>query len=243
MLSVVTWKWKPKTGYRSTFGPETVNVLRAMVARHYRQPHRFICVTDDPKGIDPDVEVLPDFGDFAGLPSPHGGQNPSCYRRLRMFHPDAAQWFGDRFVSIDLDVVLTGDLSPLWDRPEAFVMWGDTNRTTFYNGSMLLMTAGARSKVWTEFNPKTSPSAARIAGQFGSDQGWISHCLGSGEATWTTADGVYSYRKHLVPDGGSLPANARVVVFHGAVDPWSRTAQALPWVKQHWARSAESVCR
>src|SRR5688572_21482656 len=37
-LTVVTWKWKPAEGYRSTYGPETVNVLRRMVARHYPEP-------------------------------------------------------------------------------------------------------------------------------------------------------------------------------------------------------------
>jgi hypothetical protein len=53
MLSVVTWRWKPRRGYRSSFGPETVNVLRSMVRRWYPKPHRFICVTDDPAGIEP----------------------------------------------------------------------------------------------------------------------------------------------------------------------------------------------
>ncbi len=35
MLTVLCWKWQPHKGYRSTFAPETVNVLRNMVARHF----------------------------------------------------------------------------------------------------------------------------------------------------------------------------------------------------------------
>lgn len=234
--TVLTWKWPAPRGYRSTFGPETVNVLRRMVARHYPAPHRFVCVTNDLAGLDPEVEVVPDRADFAAIPNPHGATNPSCYRRLRLFAPDAAEVFGERFVSLDLDCVITGDLRPLWDRPEAFVAWGDTNpqKGSHYNGSMLLLTAGARPQVWTAFDPKRSPARAKAAGCFGSDQGWISYCLGPREAKWTTADGVYSFRCHLAATPG-LPANARVVMFHGRLDPWAKTVRArYPWVQEHW---------
>lgn len=231
---MITWLWAAAPGYRSHFTTAHVNVLRRMIARHYDAPHRFCCVTDQPAGLDPDVEVIPAWNDFARLPSPSGGRNPSCYRRLRAFSPDIGAVFGERFVSFDLDVVITGDLRPLFDRPEDFVIWGDTNPRTFYNGSLFLLRAGTRSQVWQTFDPRRSPQQARSAGHFGSDQGWISHCLGPKEAKWTTADGVYSFRNHLLPMQGHLPANAKVVVFHGNVDPWSREAQQLDWVKAHW---------
>src|SRR4051812_8065560 len=104
-LTVICWKWETP-GYRSTFGPETVNVLRRMVARHYPRPHRFLCVTDATAGLDPDVEVVAPWNDFAEVPSPHGKKNPSCYRRLRAFAPDIEPVFGPRFVTIDLDCVI-----------------------------------------------------------------------------------------------------------------------------------------
>ena len=230
--TVVCWKWAPKPGYRSTFPPETVNTLRAMVSRHFPHPHRFVCVTDDPTGID--CETLPLWEDFAHLPSPHGGNNPSCYRRLRMFHPDAAQWFGERFVSLDLDCVITGDLTPVWEREEDIVLYGDTNPRTHYNGSMLLLTAGSRPQVWTEFDPKSSPMIAKCKGFFGSDQAWLSYILGGQEAKWTRKDGVYSFRNELAHQR-TLPEDAKVVVFHGHTDPWMPFARAnYPWVKQHY---------
>jgi len=234
--AVVTWRWPPPTGYRSTFGPDTVNVLRRSVARHYPRPHRFLCVTDDAVGLDPEVEIIPAWNDFADVPPPTGTvRNPSCYRRLRMFHPEIGRMFGDRFVSLDLDIVITGDLQPVWDRPEAIVLYGDTNPRTFYNGSMILMHAGARPEVWTDFEPSSSPSRAKAAGHFGSDQGWISHRLGAGEAKWSQKDGVYSYRNDLAPHGASrLPSDARMVIFHGHVDPWSADGQRLPWVQEHY---------
>lgn len=238
MLSVVCWKWPPLPGYRSKFGPQTVNVLRRMVARHYPDPHRFLCVTDTPKGLEPGVEFVPAWNDFARVPAPSGRRNPSCYRRLRAFAPDIGATFGPRFVSLDLDLVITGDLRPLWNRPDDFVIWGDTNPRTYYNGSMFLLNAGARPQVWTTFKPLKSPQQARAAGHFGSDQGWISFCLGPGEAKWTQDDGVYSFRNHLngetAEPSHELPENARVVVFHGAHDPWGPHAQQIEWVRRHY---------
>ena len=58
--------------------------------------------------------------------------------------------------------------------------------------------------------------------------------LGPGEAEFTPEQGVLSYRRHIVPNGGRLPAGARIVNFHGVVDPWSPAAQALPWVQEHY---------
>lgn len=232
MLPIVCFKWTPRPGYRSVFGPETVNALKRMVDRWYADPHEVVCVTDDATGIDPDVRIVPLWGDYADVPSPHGGKNPSCYRRLKLYAPEMADVIGPRFVAMDLDCVVTGDLRPLWNRPEDIVLWGDTHPKTHYNGSMVLMTAGCRPRVWTTFDPKRSPRQSLDAGHFGSDQGWVSYCLGGGEPKWTKADGVYSYRNHIRHHNRrELPAGARVVMFHGAVDPWMPIAADLPWVK------------
>lgn len=233
-FAVVCWRWKPKPGYRSKFGPETVNTLRRMVARHFQHPHRFICVTDDPAGIDPEVEIVPLWDTFSNLENPSGPTNPSCFRRLPMFGADAAKLFGPRFVSLDLDVVIVGDMKPLWLRPEDFVIWGDTNPTTPYNGSMMLMTAGARSKVFTEFDPVESPKKAQALGYFGSDQAWIGACLGRGEAMWTRRDGVYSYRNEIGTYRLELPRNAKIIIMHGQHDPWDAIPQRQPWVQEHY---------
>lgn len=234
MLSIVTFKWKPRPHYRSTFTAEAVNILQRMVARHYHAPHRFLCITDDADGLHPSIEAVPLWNDYADIPSPNGGHNPSCYRRLKMFSREIAEIVGPRFVCLDLDTVIVNDVSPLWDRPEDFVVWGETNPRSYYNGSMWLLRTGTRAKVWETFDPKTSPQAAFAAGRFGSDQGWLSHCLGKGEAMWTTADGVYSYNVHLRRPPVPLPENARIVMFHGSSDPWGQEAQRLPWVREHW---------
>jgi len=233
MLSVVCFKWASRS-YRSQFGPETVNVLRRMVSRHYPHPHDFVCITDDPTGIDPDVHIVPLWPDFSDLPNPAGAKHPSCYRRLRLFAPDVVDVLGPRFVALDLDCVITGDVTPLWSREEPFVIWGGTHPSTPYNGSMMLMSAGARAKVWTEFDPVRSPAAAAAAGHYGSDQAWISYCLGPNEPRWSRSEGVYSYRNHLRSRPAMLPPNARIVFFHGRVDPWSPQARSWPWIQEYY---------
>lgn len=234
-LRVVCFKWKPFEGYRSEFTHKQVNTLYSMVARHYHKPFELVCVTDDATGIRPEVRIIPLWDDFANVPSPHGGANPSCYRRLKMYSPEAREIIGPRFVSIDLDVVIVDDVTPLWDREEDFMIWGETLRRTPYNGSMQMLTAGAREEVWKQFDPGVSPKVARNAGMDGSDQGWISFVLGPNEKRWTMKDGVFSFRLHVKPNRGKIPKGARIIFFEGQIDPWTPTAMKLcPWIANHY---------
>jgi hypothetical protein len=240
MLNVVTWLWRD-TGYRSTFTAAHVHTLYAMVRRHYAEPFTPICVTDDPRGLDPDIRIVPLWNDHRGLPSPHGRGNPGCYERLRAFAPEMADVFGPRFVSIDLDTVIVGDLAPLWDRPEPWLIWhlrmpvSRNGRDGLFNGSMWLMDAGTYPAVWTRFNGKASAFEAYRAGQHGSDQGWMQYVIGADTPGWTNADGVYSFKYEILAHhNGALPANARVVFFHGKPDPWDREVQHVAWVREHY---------
>lgn len=234
MISVVCFKWA-KPGYRSTFTAQHVNTLRSMVARHYPDPHRFICITDDAAGIDADIECVPLWNTYGDLKNPTWPDiGPSCYRRLKAFSAEFEEIAGPRFVCVDLDVVITGDLRPLWNRSEDFVIYASWKANYSYNGSMFMMTAGARRQVWDTFDPLESPQQASAAGMTGSDQAWIQYCLGKKEATWTVHDGVYSYH-HLRTKQWRLPADARIVFFHGPTDPWSEeAARQSPWVRKYY---------
>jgi len=236
VLTVVCWKWGPPAwGYRSKYSPKVVHRLRDMVARHYHRPHRFLCVTDDPTGLE--VETFPLWPEAHHIYPVEGKNWPSCYVRLRAFSAEAREWFGDRYCSIDLDTVITGDLTPLLDRTEDLVVWNETDwpKTQHYNCSIWLHSPGTRTQVWESFDPATSPQLAYDAGCRGGDQAWLSYCLGPGEAVFTPADGVLSYRRHIERSyGARLPARTRMVNFHGVIDPWSPAAQRLPWVREHW---------
>lgn len=235
MLTICTFLWKPKPGYRSKFSTKHVDVLRRMVRRHYKRPHRFVLITDDATGItEPDIEIFELWHDFSRVLNPSGRGNPSCYRRLRLFAPQPGAFLGEKFVCIDLDTVIVADMAPIWDRDEDFMIWRSSTSGNPYNGSMFMLRAGARPSVWTDFDPVWSPIQTRRAGLYGSDQAWIAYNLGGDEKTWTAADGVLSFRLNA-ERSRSLPDHARVVFFHGNGDPWDPPIQKrFPWVAAAW---------
>lgn len=235
MTEYVTFKWRPINGYRSKFDASAPNTLWSMLKRHGGPKARLTCITDDAEGINPEIRIVPLWADYGELISPHGHRYPSCYRRLKLFSEEARQIIGEKFVVMDLDVVIVRDISPLFAGREDFKIWGDTARGTPYNGSLWMLRAGTRRRVWDTFDPVSSPRQSRNLGYIGSDQGWIGACLGPNEAKWGVYDGVYSYRNHIQRTGTkALPQNARMVIFHGAVDPWSAEAQRIDWVREHY---------
>lgn len=257
MLSIVTFKWT-KPGYRSIFTAENVNITRRMVERHYPEPHRFICVTDDAAGLDSAIEVIPLWNDASHLANPTWPTGPSCFRRLKVFSDWFAEQAGERFVVMDLDIVVTGDLTPLWDRPEDFLIWRPNHRGIPLCASMFMLRAGTNQRVWDTFDCALSPKLASNAGYRGSDQGWITYCLGGDTPGWTSADGVYGYKDNLCKgvkfntkvslpprllaraksrrgEYGALPPDARMVIFTGKPDPWDKEAiQHSPWILDHY---------
>lgn len=235
-ITFVCWRWTPVSGYRSKFDPKTISVLHSMIARHYRGAFDFVCVTDKPEEVPRPHRAVQLWDDFTKLRSPHGLAYPSCYRRLKIFSEEAHKFIDTpRFVSLDLDVVITADITPLFDSQVEFRMYGDTAKGTPYNGSIIYNRLGTRPQLWQKFDPLTSPKLGLQKRYIGSDQAWIAVCLGPDEQKFTAKDGVYSYRNQIQPRGGHLPAGARIVIFHGAHDPWDPYVQRKhPWVARHY---------
>jgi hypothetical protein len=206
-----------------------------MVARHMRGPHRFICVADSAKGFDKDVEVVitPKAAAKIGQHrSPEGSRFPSCYRRLWTFSKDATV-LGDKVLLIDIDLIVTGDLAPLFSRPEEFVGWRpyrDWGTKLRFGGGIYLLKTGSRSHVWDDFQGSASIQRARSLGFRGSDQAWISHKLASTEKYFDRSSGIYSIRD-LDRVNPKLPSDARIVQFNGPVKPW---ASEIPWVRENF---------
>lgn len=232
MISFVTWKWSVP-GYARQFTPEHVNILAAMIRRNYAKPHRFICVTDDSSGLDAAVETMPPPVTFAELSNPQGARFPSCYRRLWNFSREASV-LGERILALDIDVVITADLTPLVERDDDFVSWTDA-RFGWHKvpGGIYLLRTGAYPEVWETFDPSSSPQIAARAGCKGSDQAWMSYKLHPAKAAWTIDDGLYSMK--WLPKAAPLPSGVRVVSTPGDLKPWSPVLQAMyPWIRKHW---------
>lgn len=232
MISFVCWKWETPSSKR-IFQSKHVNVLHAMIARHYPAPFRFICITDQPKGLDPAIESRP-LPVRIDLPAPQGRRFPSCYSRLWNFSRDAVD-LGERILQLDIDVIITGDLTPLVDRQEDFVGWCD-DRFVWNKiaGGAYLLKTGSMPHIWEEFDPKISPNLAFSAGNAGSDQGWMSYRMYPPPGQWNGKDGLIKLG-WTRRNASSPPKSARIVFTTGMTPPWNtETRRQYPWIKEFW---------
>lgn len=227
-LSVVCWHW---AGSERVYLPEHVNALARMVKRHLPHPHRFICVTDETEGFDPEVDLFqtPDAAKrLGGLASPEGRGFPSCYRRLWTFSR-AAHALGERVLLLDIDCLVVDDLSPLVDVAEDFVGWRPNYQwgNKRIGGGTWLLRTGTHTHVWEDFCP-AQVAACRAAGYRGSDQAWLSYKLQSC-TVWPKGAGILG-SQDLKGRFPAKPKGARIVHFNGHRKPWHM--RNVEWIRR-----------
>lgn len=219
LLVITTWLWGSK------YGPEYLARLRSSLARNIKQPYRFIVLTDNV--TEPGQRPIPDIE----LTKVRG-----CFARLRMFDPNwqAAMDIGsgDRIVQMDVDSIITGELDPLFDRSEPFViLQGGNYQPCRFNGALWMLWAGVHPDIWSEFS---LDAAGKIPyHEFPDDQGWLWAKLPDA-AGWQTGEtsGCYVYQKPGWNTRENLPECARFVTFAGKRRPDQITH--LDWVKESW---------
>jgi hypothetical protein len=229
LLTILTWLWK-KPGSRTEYTAEHVNIWAAMVSRNLTIPHRIACVTDMPEGIDPYIKIIVPPGEFEGLETPTwNGDKPNCFRRLTMFRPDASDIFGERFVCMDLDCVIAANIDTLFDREDDFVMYKGTSFDRPYNGSLMMLRAGTRPQVYLDF---TEENAIKSGQKYvGSDQAWISYCLGPNEQTWSFEDGICWWHSQY----NSQITVKRIMFFPGQIKPWESVKAGVDkWIIENY---------
>ena len=228
MLVICTWWWGTK------YDVSYVRKLAAGVHRNLKQPCRFLVMTERERKLDPldDIEVH-------AIKDPGLCKMKGCLARMRMFDPGWQKNRGidDRLVCLDLDLVITGPLDPLFDRPEPFVILQGVNAVNPcpYNGSVMMLRAGAHPEAWTDMT--VAALATTPKHEFVDDQGWLAHRV-PGAAAWTPQrDGVYGFKKPGWPEGDNIPNNARIVAFFGSRDPSQFTK--LGWIHDNWTMGEE----
>lgn len=234
MISVVCFLWTDNYRQRSyTFDERHVITLRNMVARHLKLEHEFVCVTDRAY-IAEGIRCVP-LDDRTHVPG-------TCGRKLTIWAPDAADRIGKRILSLDLDMVIVDDITPLVDRPEPTVMFRNPNyqdggRRAFYQGSIQLMTPGIHQKVWEWFfHPHRKNIINSRFGGF--EQAWLSEMLPWDLPSWTYEDGIFGAGR--IGDWSTtnvideLPEGARIVVFPGnRIQTQPHVMQKFPWIEEH----------
>jgi hypothetical protein len=200
-----------------------VNKLESMLKRNLKIEHQLICITDMPDGVNCEtIELWDDLADLGG-----------CYRRLKLFSSEMETLLGMRFAWIDLDCVITGDVTDIFTLQEPFVINGygqGRYSDQKYNGSLVIMDSGIHHNVWDDFDSEESPKLMRIMNEqsrlIGSDQAWISYKIESAKVVGAD-EGVYNAR--LI--GDRLPDNCKIVFFSGMRDP---SISKHRWIAEHY---------
>ncbi len=235
---VLCMKWGSK------YGPEYVNRLYAMVRRHLRGEFRFVCLTDDSKGVRAEVRCLP----IPPLALPEGLPERG-WKKLTTFEADLYGLKGTALF-LDLDVVIVDAIDPFFEWPGDFLIIHDWKRPwrVTGNSSVYRFVLGAHADVLATF--RATHASARD--KFRNEQAFLSdhlhrqHKLAYWPAAWCA-----SWKYHCVPrfplnyfKAPNVPAGARILIFHGVVNPpdalvgrnngnW-RAAKPAPWIATHW---------
>ena len=245
MLNVITMKWDKQTTGESIPSQDKVKYGRDHLIRHYNMCKKWITgsfnyihYTDEihedlPEGIN-QRPLFPTFEKHFD----RGG----CYHRMYMFSKKFFDEIGP-FVSMDLDMVITGPISFLFDNTQPFIYYkmkgGDLNGWRMNNG-MFYVNSDQLDPVWKMFNEKTDEVIANRKGP-GTDQGVTNALIGNFHeiACWQQGmhgPGIYDLRQDFdVEHRIALPDNCRIVMCPGPRDPSHQNyIDRYPWMKTEY---------
>ena len=203
---VICVKWGNK------YGEEWVWRLKAAVKHWFNADHDFVCMTDKPiNGLDC-VECAPDL--------------PTWWSKVGLFRPGL---FPGRNIYLDLDVVLTDDITGLLGEfaPGKVVAPDDFSYSLInpkhglgpkmqkllggagtVNSSVMLWDSDDGRRVWDAFHPEKMDEVH-------GDQNWITQALWPDKLQLLSPGWVCSYKYHVIQGVQPSP----VVVFHGDPKP------------------------
>lgn len=242
-VNVLCIKWGNK------YGPDYVNKLYSMVSRNLTLPFRFVCLTDNPEGISPQIEVkdIPKVGfeDFdRRLPwtFAHG------WLKVTSFAKPLYDLSGPTLF-IDLDVVIVDNIDCFFEPDGEFRVikeWDKSDETG--NTSVYRFTIGAHPDLIE--NLKTNKDA--VLRKVRNEQEYVTGTLAEqGKLKYWPAEWCVSFKRHCMPRGimgwfkpAAIPPGAKIIAFHGKPNPddviagrsgkWYRRVLPVQWVAEHW---------
>lgn len=243
----------------TAFGPDYVNRLYSGVRRNLARPVRFLCMTEDARGLHPGIEVLdlPQEPFRAEMDAALAkADRKGAMRKVSLFRPGLIAGLAGPVLGFDLDVVITGGLDEILDfAPGKVAMradWVEARRgRPTGHGSVFRYDPARHGYLYEEVARDPAGAVGRARG---SEQRHTSTLAQSrGDFAYLPPDWVVSFKHDcyptfplnwLLPPG--LPARARVVCFHGhpkmpeavaGYRSWSapnRTCRPARWLREHW---------
>ncbi|MBV1903156.1 MAG: hypothetical protein KUG58_05920 [Marinosulfonomonas sp.] len=252
-LNIICYKWGSK------YTAKQVNILHASVGRNLSVPHKFICITDDPSGLDSEIATAP-FPKQSLI-----GNGPKIFTF-------SADFLGlgpnDFVVSLDIDIVIVGSLDFLAQNPELdFVIAKHrvASATSRGHGAVYRLRVGSHRHIWDSFAHDPEKWAEAYPGRKNnrfSEQRWLEHHFKDKEMDFFPANKILIYRtdcnsrsfsRILGRKAGRLGITAAfmgqaklpgigesIVSFSGETKPWDvierhhRHLKYAPFVAEFW---------
>lgn len=235
-VNVVCMKWGTKYGARD------VNILHSMVSRHLTLPHRFVCLTDDRSGINPDVECF----DMPEIDVP-AAKDVSPWRKLGMFSQQIGDLTG-KTLFLDLDIVIMDNIDCFFTYSDKFTIienWTQKGRG-IGNSSVYCFKIGAHTDVLDYYKDHTQ----EVTETYDNEQIYLS--LKIGDIDYWPDEWVKSFKKHCIPKyiiryfiAPKRPQGVKIVIFHGDPKPEDAVTGGFfgnllkyirpsPWVEANW---------
>ncbi|WP_213322543.1 hypothetical protein [Klebsiella aerogenes] len=191
---------------------------------------------------------LTDAGTISGVntvPLLHG--LPGWWSKLELFNPEHPDIGQEDLLYIDIDTVVTGDISPLFELDKMTMLsdFGSANpHEAPLASGLMYIPAAEKYKAWNAFwcNPEKIMTRPRIP-PFHGDQGFLSEIYPDAQRFQVLfANQILSYKADIAteqmyghdPDifrgdnSGVLPEEARIVCFHGFPRPWKTGLKWIP---------------
>ncbi|WP_430673366.1 hypothetical protein [Klebsiella aerogenes] len=169
---------------------------------------------------------------------------PSWWAKIEAFNPKHPIIGNKDILLFDIDTVITGDLTPFLQQKKF------TTLTDFYYENLSFKPVGSaimyipyeiKSHVWSLFMQDPEKWIYKQSTPpYHGDQGFLSSCTTPARWQDVLPDYIISYKKNIAKKGmpgwnsgrsqgnGTLPKNARIVVFHGKPRPWEIDLEWVP---------------
>lgn len=226
-VNVVCLKWG--SHYPSFY----VNRLYAQVKRNLRRPFRFVCVTDDPSGVEPSVDCVP----FSEDPGVFGRPWPNLFSKLCLFRRGFADLRGPSLF-LDVDLLVIRELDRFFDyRPGDFCIihnWVELRKRLFRplpfigNSSCFRFDAGSdvANRVYEIFlRDKGKRELYDPYFNHGSQKFQTRAMREAGTVAWWPDEWVCSFKRQCIPPFPlnkfivpRYPKTASIIAFHGRPD-------------------------
>lgn len=258
MVNVLTLKWG------KVYDAGYVNRIYRGIKRSLNQPFRFVCVTDDPTGLEEGIDArpFPEKPDWLKLNWRYPAW-PNIYVKLLVFEKGFAALEGPTLF-LDIDQIITGDLDPFFEykKGEFCIIrnWVAFRKRILRpvpfcgNSSCFRFDAGEKSDyIFQKF--KAEIDTALDPEVYGTEQEYMTHAVGFDKVNFWPENFVRSFKRtctwpwplnhFLVP---KMKKDTHILCFHGFPTPEQAIAgfkgskhidgwtRPAPWIKELWNR-------